>query len=70
MTALMIASFGGNVDPVRALLEKGADVTLRDNQGRTALMAAVTGGDAGVVTALLAAGADFRVWLIRVASRR
>src|SRR5262249_53001097 len=57
MTALMVAAFGGNLDPVRALVAKRADVNAQDNQGRTALMAAVSNGDAAVVTALLDAGA-------------
>jgi ankyrin repeat protein len=57
MSALMVAAFGGNWGPVRALIAKHANVNAQDNQGRTALMAAVSNGEVAVVNALLDAGA-------------
>ena len=48
------------VDPVRALLEKGADANLRDNQGRTGADGRRDGRRRRRGQALLAAGADPR----------
>lgn len=42
MTALMVASSGGNHKVVRLLLDRGADVAVQDNNGATALMMAST----------------------------
>ncbi len=48
----------GTVDTVRALLDQGADINARDNNGWTVLMAAVNGGKDAMVRLLLEKGAD------------
>jgi len=42
-TALMMAAAAGELELVRAMLEKGADVNARDSEGKTALDVAATG---------------------------
>jgi len=39
-TALMTASYGGNVEVVKLLLAKGADINVKNSKGETALMIA------------------------------
>jgi ankyrin repeat protein len=54
-----VASYGGHLDVVWALLEKGADVNARRNEdGVTPLIAASAQGHVDVVRALLEKGAD------------
>ena len=57
MTALMLAVERGHLDSVRALLEHGADVNLRDNQGSTALVYAKKQEEGELVRLLEDAGA-------------
>nr|XP_057907619.1 KN motif and ankyrin repeat domain-containing protein 1-like [Doryrhamphus excisus] len=52
-TALMLAVSHGRVDMVRALLARGAEVNLQDDEGSTALMCASEHGHAGMVKLLL-----------------
>jgi ankyrin repeat protein len=42
-TALMIAAWEGHTEIVKLLFEKGADIKVKDNFGRTALMMAASG---------------------------
>jgi ankyrin repeat protein len=55
---LIKAAGPGDLELVKTLLDKGADVNARDNRGKTALMSAVWGGDLKVVQLLLDWGAD------------
>src|SRR5918995_7478196 len=55
---LMLASYHGHVDAVRALLEHGADPELANDRGQTPLAAAAYQGDAAMVLLLLDLGAD------------
>lgn len=55
---LMIAAEKGELNRVRALLAKGADVNARAKSGHTALTLAAAAGHLNVVKALLDAGAD------------
>lgn len=57
-TALMVACLAGQTDIARDLLDHGARVDLRDNDGRTALMEACMAGDKDLVTMLVDRGAD------------
>jgi hypothetical protein len=57
-TALMCAVESGRIDPVRLLLEAGADPNAQDAEGNTALRLATTVASPGVVKLLLDAGAD------------
>ena len=57
-TPLMIASRKGNVGDVKDLLEKGADLKLKDNYGYSALMKASLNGHKDVVETLLNQGAS------------
>ncbi len=52
------AVISGDVETVRALLDAGADVEARTEDGHTALMLAAAGSHEGIVRALLDAGAD------------
>lgn len=53
MTALMLASFNGEVELARALLQRGASIGLVNHYGRTALIMAAMAGRADVVELLL-----------------
>jgi TonB family protein len=55
---LMRAAEEGNTATVRVLLELGADVNAKDDDGRTSLMGAAQKGHTAAVRALLDAGAD------------
>ena len=57
-TALHWAVYQGDLDLVKTLLERGADVTLRNAYGVTAMATAAVEGDLKIIEALLAAGAD------------
>ena len=57
-TPLMLAAYEGHIGRVRAMLERGADVNARDEDGDTALMFAAFKGHALVVHLLLTHGAD------------
>jgi hypothetical protein len=57
-TALMAAARSGQTDTVKTLLEQGADVKAKDNDGLTALMDAATAGQTDTVKTLLEQGAD------------
>lgn len=58
---LVEAAGSGDVARIGALLEGGADVNARDDQGRTPVMAATYGNHVEAVSALLRAGADVNV---------
>lgn len=51
----------GDVDAIRELLGRGADVDALDRYGQTALMLAARAGGADVVAALIEGGADLNV---------
>ena len=53
-TALMLAVSHGRLDMVRMLMEAGADVNMRDEDGSTALMCASEHGHTEIVKLLLA----------------
>lgn len=55
---VMIAAESGDLNRVRILSDKGADVNARWGAGHTALMLAAAAGHLDVVTTLLKAGAD------------
>ena len=55
LTALMVATIQGRLDPVQTLLEARADVARMDSLGNTSLMHAVQ----GVTSAQLASTGDF-----------
>jgi cytohesin len=55
---LHIAAERGRLDLVQVLIERGADVNIRDSQGRTPLHAAAIGGNAEVIRLLIKLGAD------------
>ncbi|MBY5386685.1 ankyrin repeat domain-containing protein [Rhizobium leguminosarum] len=56
--ALIIASLAGHADVVVLLLDRGADIEIRNKGGLTALHAAAYGGNLEVVKRLVAEGAD------------
>ena len=56
--ALSCAALGGNVEGVRLLLDKGADIEARDGSGATALMNAASANEVETVRLLLERGAD------------
>ena len=58
ITLLMAASGHGHLEVVKLLLEKGADVNAKNNDGYTALMAASLEGHPEVMKLLLEEGAD------------
>ena len=57
-TPLIIAAFNGCTDIVRMLLDAGADIGHRNDQGENALITASQEGNIDVVKVLLDAGAD------------
>lgn len=57
-TALMQAVASGSVQDVRDLIQKGADVNIRDGSGNTALMMAVAEGKSRIFSMLIAANAN------------
>ena len=57
-TALYIACLSGKAAVVRKLLDKGASIDDKAQDGTTSLLAATRGGHAAVVNILLEAGAD------------
>ena len=62
-TEFMNACFRGDVEAIRALLEKGADINGVAEDGMTGLMLAASRGDLDTVKFLLAAGADIHLRL-------
>lgn len=57
-TALMSAAMNGLTDVAKVLLDKGADVNIKDNYGGTALEYAALFGNADIVKLLLEKGAN------------
>jgi len=57
-TLLAWSSFGGGLEVVRAMIEAGADVNMKDKQGFTPLILAAQMGHTAVVQALIEAGAN------------
>ena len=58
-TALMLAAANGNVESVRALINKGAEVNAREyTHGWTALVYSIWNQDIHIVEELLNSGAD------------
>ena len=57
-TDLMDSSFFGNVKCLQPLIQAGADVNMRDNEGFTALIGAVYFASFKCIKPLLDAGAD------------
>ena len=51
-TALMLATKNGHIDVVNLLIEEGADVSLKDNSGKTALDWAAIKGNQKIVSEL------------------
>ena len=58
LTQLMLASAMGNVEVVRELIERGADINQRGPRKSTALMFAAGGGHLEIVKVLVERGAD------------
>ena len=52
-TALMIASYKGNLEIVKLLIDNGADINAKDNEGWNALIEASYEGHLGVVQYLV-----------------
>ena len=59
---LLAAAEAGQVERIRDLLGKGADIESRDQHGRTPLMVATIEGQVRAVEFLLDAGSDLFVW--------
>src|SRR5438309_9910301 len=60
-TPLMSVADKGNIEAVRLLLDRGADVNVRESKGgQSALMWAVAGRHAEIVKLLVERGADVR----------
>jgi ankyrin repeat protein len=57
-TALMLASLGDNIDMIKALIDAGAYINAKNNNGDTALMWASFGGHIATVKLLLEKGAN------------
>ncbi|MBF0153723.1 MAG: ankyrin repeat domain-containing protein [Magnetococcales bacterium] len=57
-TALIRAAESGRADLVEELIQRGAEVNVRDQWGRTALAAAIHNDHRGIVTMLIKHGAD------------
>ena len=57
-TPIIIAAFNGCTDIVRMLIDAGADIHHRNDQGENALISAAQEGNIDVVKVLLDAGAD------------
>lgn len=57
-TSLGLAAFKGDLDVIRALLDKGADINEQDRAGHTALHLAVINERVEAIRMLLEAGAD------------
>lgn len=57
-TLLMLATYYGHVDAVRALLDKGADPNLANDKGQTPLAGAAFKGDLPMVELLLSRNAQ------------
>lgn len=57
-TLLMLASYHGHADAVRALIERGADVDRLNDRGQSPIAGAVFKGAIDVVRVLTEAGAD------------
>jgi ankyrin repeat protein len=55
---LCVAAYNGHLEVVKLLLEKGADIEHKDNDGRTPLCVAAYNGHLEVVRLLLEKGAD------------
>lgn len=58
---LIVAARAGDIDRVRSLLERDADVDARDSSGATALVAAAYGNHVDVARSLIEAGAGVNV---------
>lgn len=58
LKAIHTAAMGGNVEIIKALLDKGADINAKDKMGMTPLHYAVQENHADAVTLLLARGAN------------
>lgn len=59
-TLLMLAAYSGNIDAVRELVKRGADVDRVNNRNQTPLAGAIFKKEEEVIEALLDAGADPR----------
>jgi ankyrin repeat protein len=57
-TLLMLAAYHGHADTAGALVERGADVDLRNNRDQSPVAGALFKGEPDVVRVLVAAGAD------------
>ena len=55
---LIDAAIDGNITKVKALIEAGADVNVKDEDGMTVLMCAVMAGNTEIANLLRAAGAE------------
>lgn len=60
-TALMIASYKGNLEIVKLLVDNGADVNIKSDIGNTALMFASEYGQLDIVKYLVENGADINI---------